>query len=148
MGVNDEDFLSYATDFEKQETERNSHRGGTGFERTFETLKWSGLEPNKMKIIRVLGGIPNSASADNFTSRIVQVGWLKSDVGKSFRCVLPLREDNPENLMWRVIGRVNEVAYINRKRIYVNEEKHKDIFDIVNYNGLADDDKRRKFDKG
>jgi hypothetical protein len=148
MGVEDNEFLNYADDFEKQETERNSRRGGGNFERNFEVIRWSGLEPNKMKIIRALGGIPNSASADNFTSRIVQVGWLKSDAGKSFRCVLPLREDQPEHIMWRIIGRVNEVAYINRKRVYVNEEKHKDIFDIVNFNGLLETDPKRKYDKG
>lgn len=148
MGVNDEEFLSYAEDFEKEEAQRNANRGSGGFTREYEQLKWSGLEPNKMKIIRAMGGIPNSANADNFTSRIVQVGWLKSDTGKSFRCVLPLREDSPENLMWRAINRVREVAYINRKRVYVNEEKHKEIFDIVTFNGLPEDNPRRKFDKG
>ena len=148
MGVNDEEFLSYAEDFEKEEAQRNANRGTGGFTREYETLKWVGLESNKMKIIRVLGGIPNSASADNFTARIVQVGWLKSDTGKNFRCVLPLREDNAENLMWRAINRVNEVVYIDRKRIKVNEEKHKDIFNIVNHNGLAETDPRFKFDKG
>jgi hypothetical protein len=50
--------------------------------------------------------------------------------------------------MWRVISRVNEVTYINRKRVFVNETKHKEIFDLVNYNGLDDTDPKRKFDKG
>ena len=148
MAVDDDEFLSYAEDYEKKEAEKNANRGSGGFTREYEKLAWTGLEPNKMKIVRALGGIPNSPSADNFTAKIVQVGWLQSDTGKLFRCVLPTRESNPEHLMWRVISRVNEVAYINRKRIYVNETKHPEIFDLVNFNGLAVDDKKRKYNKG
>ena len=148
MPIDDNEFMNFADDFEKQEAARNANRGTGGFTREYEQLKWTGLEPNKMKIIRALGGIPNSPNADAFTSRIVQVGWLRGDNGKQFRCVLPLREASPDHIMWRVISRVNEVTYINRKRVYVNEAKHPDIFDLINYNGLAVDDKKRKFDKG
>lgn len=148
MGIDDSEFMSFADDFEKKEAARNANRGGNSFTREYETLKWTGLEPNKMKIIRALGGVPNSPNADNFTARIVQVGWINGDNGKKFRCVLPLREANGEHIMWRVIARVNEVTYINRKRVYVNETKHPDIFDLVNFNGLPVDDKKRKFDKG
>ena len=150
MAIDDNEFMSFADDFEKKEAARNSNRGTGGFTREYETLKWTGLEPNKMKIVRVLGGVPNSPNADAFTARLVQVGWIKGDNGKSFRCVLPLRDTDAgkDHILWRVIARVNEVTYINRKRVYVNETKHKDIFDLVNYNGLADTDPKRKFDKG
>jgi len=147
MSVNDDEFLSYAEDFEKKEDEKSSNRG-TGFTREYETIKWSGLEPNKMKVVRALGGIPGSQNSDAFTARIVQVGWIQSDTGKKFRCVLPPRDAGSEHLLWRVISRVNEVTYINRKRIYVNEAKHPEIFNLVNFNGLAAEDPKRKFDRG
>lgn len=148
--VDDNEFQSFAEDFEKQESQRNANRGNTTFTRDYEQIKWTGLEPNRTKIVRVLGGVPNSPNADAFTARTVQVGWIKGDNGKSFRCVLPLRDTDAgkDHIMWRVIARVNEVTYINRKRVYVNETKHKDIFDLVNYNGLPETDPKRKFDKG
>lgn len=148
--VDDNEFQSFAEDFEKQESQRNANRGNTTFTRDYEQIKWTGLEPNRTKIVRVLGGVPNSPNADAFTARTVQVGWIKGDNGKAFRCVLPLRDTDAgkDHIMWRVISRVNEVTYINRKRVFVNETKHKEIFDLVNYNGLADTDPKRKFDKG
>jgi len=148
--VDDNEFQSFAEDFEKQESQRNANRGNVTFTREYETIKWTGLEPNRTKIVRILGGVPNSPNADAFTARIVQVGWIKGDNGKFFRCVLPLRDTDAgrDHIMWRVIARINEVAYINRKRVFVNETKHKEIFDLVNYNGLSDTDPKRKFDKG
>lgn len=145
--VDESDFVSYAEQFEKDEAQRNSNRG-VSFTREYETLKWTGLVTNKMKIVRVLGGIPNSPNADKHTARIVQVSWIKGDNGKKFRCILPTREAAADHILWRVISRVNEVTYINRKRVYVNEIKNRDIFDLVNYNGLAVEDPKRKFDKG
>ena len=148
MAINDSDFQAFASEFEKEEKEQRDRRGSGNFTRDYEQIKWTGLEPNKMKIVRVLGGVPNSPNSDNFTARTAQVSWIKGDDGKAFRCVLPNQEDNPEHLMWRVIKRVNEVTWINKKRVSVNETKHPDIFNLVNSNGLPDSDPRKKYDRG
>ena len=146
--IHDEDFSAFAAEFEKEENARRERRGTGNFERNYETIKWSGLEPNRMKIVRVLGGVPNSPNADKFTARITQVAWIRGDDGKPFRCVLPPKETGGEHIMWRVIKRVNEVAYIQRKRVFVNETKYPDIYNLVNFNGLKEEDPKRKFDRG
>lgn len=148
MPINDSDFQAFASEFEREEKEQRERRGSGNFTREYEQIKWSGLEPNKMKLVRVLGGVPNSPNSDNFTARTAQVAWIKGDDGKNFRCVLPPQDENPEHLMWRVIKRVNEVTWINKKRVSVNEMKHPEIFNLVNHNGLLDSDARKKFDRG
>lgn len=146
--VNDSDFQDFAKDFEKEEAQKRERRGGSFAGGNYTEIKWTGLEPNKMKVVRVLGGVPNSANSDNFTARTAQVAWIRGDDGKNFRCVLPPKDENPEHLMWRVIERVNEVTWINKKRIPVNETKHPEIYNLVNSNGLPDSDQRKKYDRG
>lgn len=149
--VDDNEFAAYAAEVERQEAERQANRGSySGSSRTYEQIKWSGLVPNQTKVVRVLGTVPSSPNADAFTAKIAQVAWIKNDQGKMFKCILPNRDTNTgkDHIMWRVISRINETAYIDRKRVFVNEMKHKEIFDLVNSNGLSETDKRKKFDKG
>ena len=146
--VSDQDFMAYANNFEKEEKERQSRSTG-GFTPQYEELKWTGLEPDKTKAVRVLGGRPD-APTDKGDARIVNIAWIKGDDGKNFRCVLPSRdtEEGKAHLLWRVISRVKEVAYVNRKRVYVNETKHKEIFDMVMHNRIPEGDPKRRFNRG
>lgn len=143
----DQDFMAFANQFEQEENARNNRAGG-GFTPNYEEIKWTGLEPNKMKIIRALGGVPDQNPDVKTDARTVQVAWIVGDDGKRFRSILPPRDDGKDHLMWRIIGRVKEVAYVNRKRVYVNEEKHKEIFDLVVHNGLKEGDPKRRFNRG
>jgi len=144
--VSDDEFKAYAGEFEQEEAAKAAKKGTGGYSSNYEELKYTGLETKRPKIVRVLGGLPK-AGADAFTARITQVAKIKGDDGKTFRCVLPLKDDAPDHILWRIINRVNETTYVNRKRVYVNETKHKEIFDLVNYNGVADAAKQ-KFEKG
>lgn len=146
MAQTDQDFMAFANQFAKEEEQRSNRSGG--FTPNYEEIKWTGLEPQKMKIIRVLGGLPDADDASKTDARTVQVSWITGDDGKRFRSVLPPRDAKSDHLMWRVINRVKEVTYVNRKRVYVNEEKHKDIFDMVVHNGLKEGDPKRRFNRG
>jgi hypothetical protein len=143
----DQDFMAFASQFEQEENARNSRSGG-GFTPNYEELKWTGLEPSKMKIVRALGGVPDKNPDSKTDARTVQVAWITGDDGKRFRSILPPREEGKDHLMWRIISRVKEVAYVNRKRVYVNEEKHKEIFDLIVHNGLKEGDPKRRFNRG
>jgi hypothetical protein len=145
--ISDDDFLAYAAQAEKADKERKE-RKGSGGGANFEELSWTGLEPNRMKIIRVTGAIPDTPHADKFSPHIVQIGRIKGDNGKEFRSVLPDRDKSPDHLIWKIITRVNEVTYINRKRVSVNETRHKDIFDLINFNGIPEGDLKRKYSRG
>jgi len=142
----DQDFMAFANQFEQEENARNNRSGGNT--PTYEEIKWTGLEPQKMKIIRALGGVPDQDPDSRTDARTVQVAWIVGDDGKKFRSILPPRDRGQDHLMWRIISRVKEVAYVNRKRVYVNEEKHKEIFDLVVHNGLKEGDPKRRFNRG
>lgn len=143
----DQDFMAYANQLEKEEEQRRS-RGGNSFTPNYEEIQWTGLEPSRMKIIRALGGIPDQNPESKTDARTVQVAWIHGDDGKRFRSILPSRDDGKDHLIWRIISRVKEVAYVNRKRVYVNEEKHKEVFDLVVHNGLKEGDPKRRFNRG
>ena len=143
----DQDFMAFANQFEQEETARNNRAGG-GFTPNYEEIKWTGLEPNKMKIIRALGGVPDQDPDSRTDARTVQVAWIHGDDGKRFRAILPPRDEGKQHLIWNIISRVKEVAYVNRKRVYVNEEKHKEIFDLVVHNGIKEGDPKRRFNRG
>jgi hypothetical protein len=142
----DQDFIAFANQFEQEEKARSSSSGG--FQTNYEEIKWTGLESQKMKIVRALGGVPDQSPEIKTDARTVQVAWINGDNGKRFRSILPPRNGGKDHLMWRVISRVKEVAYVNRKRVYVNEEKHKEIFDLVVHNGLKEGDPKRRFNRG
>jgi len=143
----DDEFMAAADEYAQEEQNRTSRRG-TGGNQEYIPLKWTGLVTKQPKIIRVLGGVPNKPNPLNTDARLTQVARIKGDDGKYFRCILPLKEEGADHVLWRIINRINETAYVNRKRISVNETKHKEIFDLVNYNGLVEGDKGRMYERG
>jgi hypothetical protein len=140
----DDEFMGLADDLNDQS------RGGSGdfTPPEYETPEWTGLEVGSTKVVRFLGTHPQAKNLSVTDPRIVNFAWIKGDNGKNFRSVLPAKEAEPDHLMWRIISAVNKVEYINRKRVFVNEAQHPDIFNIVNKNGLKPDDKKFKFEKG
>lgn len=144
--INDDIFAAYAEQQEKEAKERNSRTTGGG-ERSYTEIAWSGLEKEKMKIIRAVGGPPDSG-IDETTARTVRISWIVGDDGKKFRCILPERADQPDHIMWRIISRVKATEWVDKKKIYPVQVKHPRIFNIVEKNGFAEGDKQFMFDRG
>lgn len=146
MAVSDDAFEAYA---KQQEAEAlaNSQRGSGGFQANYEEIQWTGLEPKKMKLIRAVGGPPDSG-LDKTTARSVRISYIYGDDGRPFRCILPERGEDPNHLLWKIISRVKAVDWIGKKRINVVEVKHPDIYNIIVKNGLAGSDKRALYDRG
>ena len=143
--VSDDAFLAFAQEQEKEASRPAG--GGSSQSRDFEQIQWTGLEKNRMKIIRAVGGPPDS-KLDDYTAKTVRIARITGDNGKQFRCVFPDRGEDESHILWRIMARVNAVEWVNDKRVYTNESKHPEIFNIVNKNGLAKDDKRFRFEKG
>ncbi len=145
--IDDKDFEAYAAQQEKEARQRQEGSGGSRSGGDFEKVQWTGLESNRMKLIRAVGGPPDS-NIDNTTAKTTRVSWIVGDDGKKFRCVLPERADDPDHLLWRIIARVKAVEWVDRKRVYPVQLKHPQIFSIVEKNGYVEGDKSFIFDRG
>ena len=150
MGISDEDFKAYAEEVVANEARRKAPKEHYDF----EPIQWLGLQKNDMVVFRVVGGLPFSLgdpTAHNTTkeqARLFNFSTVISDKNKMFRLILPPKNIQPDHLIWRIIDRVMEVEWVNKKKVFVHEFKNPEAFDIVRYNGLKSDNPRRKFEKG
>jgi len=141
---NDDAFAAFAKQAEIEAKERQKAPGGT-FQ--FEDVQWTGLNPNVPKIVRAVGGAPDS-NEDKGTAVTRRISWIIGDNGKKFRVVFPEKQDDPDHLMWRMIAAVNETTYINKKKVFIHENKNPELFRMVNKNGLEETDKKAMYDSG
>lgn len=128
------------TDSKKKQT------GGTGTFQ-FEEIHHTGLESDRPKIVRAIGGVPDSGETP-FTAITRRISWIIGDNGKKFRVVLPDRSENEDHLLWKIIAAVNETTYVNKKKVFIHETKNPELFRMVNKNGLDPTDKKAMFDNG
>jgi hypothetical protein len=141
-------FKALAKEVESEERDRAAKRasgGGSSF--TFETIKWTGLEKNVMKVVRALGGVPNSGDSP-FTARTIRHASIMSDKNKKMQVNLPSREEQPDWILWKVIDKVMDVDWVDKKKVYPVERTAPHIFNIVAHNGFAEGSPQHKFDKG
>lgn len=149
----DDAFEQYAA---QQEREAKLSAGrGSQFQRTYEEIYWTALEPNKAKIIRVVGGPPNANIPQDkgSTAKIVTVCWLVGDDGKKFKVVRPDEKEDPGYILNRIINKINAVKWINNPggkgtKTFPVKEQFPNLWYLVNKNGLTEADKRFKFEKG
>jgi len=146
--LSDELFAQYASEMEAQAQARaNGASINAGSSSSYEDIHWIGLEKNRMKLIRAVGGPPNSG-LDEFTCRTVRIAQIIADDKHTIRIILPDPAKNPDYILWKIIKRVNQPSWVNKKKVFLVEEQHPDIFNIVNHNGLDRLDKRYIYDKG
>ncbi len=144
--VTDDLFEQYAQDQQREAEERSSKSGGkSNF--VFEEVKWTGLQTNDIKLVRALGGPPNSA-VDEFTAKTIRVAWILGDDKKKFRCILPEAADAPDHLLWNIIARVKGSEWVDGQRIVPVERDFPEIFNLVNKNGIDKKERSYIFDKG
>lgn len=141
----DQEFMDLANEEQANQVRPESVVGGSN-KGDYETIYWAGLEPKKIRPIRFLGNNPQARNLGPYDAKIVNFAWIKGDDGKNFRSILPPYEDNQNHLMWRIISKVNEVTFINKKKVALHSDKK--CHGIVNKNGLASSDKRFKYEKG
>ena len=143
--VNDDVFEKYAA---QQEAEANeAAKRGNGSQGAYTEIAWTGLSPKDLKIVRAVGGPPDS-NIDVTTAKSVRVAWIVGDDGKKFRCILPERSDAPDHPLWRIITRVKATEWDDGKKSFPVQQKHPQVYNIVEKNGLTEGDKAYIFDRG
>lgn len=153
--MNTEDaFLKYAQSLEEAEKKRNERPTFTPVQRDYESIEWTGLEPGKDKVIRILGNPPGFGEAKPSDARVVIISRIVADDGKMIRVCRPSYEyfvnngEAPEYFLDKVIKAAKGCRWINGKRVCLLQEKNPTLYDKVDKNGFDPSDFRYKVDKG
>lgn len=153
--MNTEDaFLKYAQSLEEAEKKRNERPTFTPVQRDYESIEWTGLEPGKDKVIRILGNPPGFGEAKPSDARVVIISRIVADDGKMIRVCRPSYEyfvnngEAPEYFLDKVIRAAKGCRWINGKRVCLLQEKNPALYDKVDKNGFDPSDFRYKVDKG
>ena len=153
--MNTEDaFLKYAQSLEEAEKKRNERPTFTPVQRDYESIEWTGLEPGKDKVIRILGNPPGFGEAKPSDARVVIISRIVADDGKMIRVCRPSYEyfvnngEAPEYFLDKVIRAAKGCRWINGKRVCLLQEKNPALYDKVDKNGFDPSDFRYKIDKG
>ena len=143
--VSDELFESYAA--EEEAAASRTTKSGNFEPREYETIKWVGCEVGKPTIFRAVGGPPNS-NIDTSTARFVNICWVIDDNGKKMKLIRPsLTEDN-SYIINKIISKVLSPKWVNQQKTYPVKDQFPDIYNIIKKNGVAETDKRYKYEKG
>jgi len=144
--MNDDSFADFAKKAEAESKARQTRGSGSGSFQ-FEEVHWTGLVSGRPKIIRAIGGAPDSGESPA-TAVTRRISWITGDNGKKFRAILPEKDDNPDHLLWKVIAAVNETTYVNKVKVFIHQQKNPELFRMINKNGLEETDKKAMFDTG
>lgn len=153
--MNTEDaFLKYAQSLEEAEKKRNERPMFTPVQRDYESIEWTGLEPGKDKVVRILGNPPGFGEAKPSDARVVIISRIVADDGKMIRVCRPSYEyfinngEAPEYFLDKVIRAAKGCRWINGKRVCLLQEKNPDLYNKVDKNGFDPSDFKYKVDKG
>lgn len=136
-------FEQYA---KKAEAEAKAGKKQT-FTRDLEEIKWTGLETDTPKVVRVVGG-PYDSDLDEFTAKTVTIARIIGDDGKKFRVIRPSFTENPNYILNRIIARVKQAKWVNKEKTYPVKDNCPEIYNIIDKNGLAKTDPKAMYDKG
>jgi hypothetical protein len=161
--VEDDEFKAAARQADAEEKARQAERKARAAGGGFEKIKWTGVSQTPgMLILRFLGKKPDlhyGTTIPTITpidARVVNLARVIADNGKQMEVVLPLYDRDYNHIMWRIYDRINTIAWVEVKddkdptkkkteKFYVNRTKYPEIFNIINYNGLNENDPQRKF---
>ena len=143
--VSDELFESYAA--EEEAAASRSTKSGSFEPREYETIKWVGCEVGKPTIFRAVGGPPNS-NIDASTARFVNICWVIDDNGKKMKLIRPSLTEDSNYIINKIISKVLSPKWVNQQKTYPVKDKYPDIYNIIKKNGVAETDKRYKYEKG
>lgn len=144
----------------QEDTDRRNNRSSysSNDNNDYEKIKWVGLKPNAWSIVRLVGNPPEALTpgfkAQPTDAAEIFVSDIKDDNGKRMQLRLPIPGDlaDKDHVMWKIIRKVMETTYVDKKRVYKYEQdaNAKDVFNIVAHGGWdpAKDYNQFKFSKG
>lgn len=148
--VSDDLFAQYVKEQEQEAKLASSNKGS--FQRTYEDIKYTGLESGIPSVIRAVDGPPDSKISP-YTAKTVTIARVVDDNGKQMKLIRPSISEDPTYLINKIISKVKEVKWVQgadgkNVKTYPVKDTYPAIFNIIEKNGLGEGDKRAKFDKG
>lgn len=154
----DDAFSSFARKVREDQEKRNNFGNFSKSSQSYEEIAWVGLKPGHWQILRFIGNPPESLTPGykaSITDAVeLHISDVKNDMGKRMQLKLPVRGDLPEKdfIIWRIIDKVMETTYENKKRVYKweNDPNTKEVFNYVAHGGWnpATETNQYKFSKG
>ena len=139
--VSDDAFAAFA----ENEERKAEGRQGSQFQ---SNQHWTGMETSIPKIVRVIGGPPNS-NLNPYTSIVVSKSRIVGDDGKQFEVWKPSMTADPNYILNKIIAKVTKPQWTsNGEKTFPVKDKYPEIYNIVEKNGLSSGDKRYIFDRG
>lgn len=124
-----------------RKAEEANNAGGKGYEkRDYDEVCYLGLDYDTPKLVRLLGNPKIARDNDPYSPKAVNISWITGDNDKPFRCVWPLKEENPSWIMWKIFDKVMAYKWEETLnggkggRVYLNAESHPSIFKRVDKN--------------
>jgi hypothetical protein len=135
-------FQEYAEGIKEEQSKKGG--SGGGYTREFEDVAYAACEPGKNKIFRMVGIPPKAKNVPrrNWDPKEVIMSDIKADDGKRFTLKLPPREDvaSKNHIIHRLYDRINEVAWVNKQKVMVNEAQHPELLTHCNKMGFTPQD--------
>jgi hypothetical protein len=140
--LDDNFFAAYANKIASE-----NKRSTTNFTpKSYDAIGYAGCETGFYKVFRLIGAPPGCESIGykrkNYDPIEIMMAEVKDDKGKKFIIKLPLREDSPthNHILHRLYDKVTEVAWINGKKIFINQQKHPELWQTITKLGFGPND--------
>ena len=147
--LNDAFFAEYAKKLKEQENQKNQQSGSSYTpNRTYEDIAYTGTDKGQYRVVRLLGAPIGTESVMTSFKRSptdpheILVADVKDDDGKRFtiRMPIPAERESDNYILMRLYNKVMEKTYVNKKPVYVNEQKFPELFKLVSKGGFKETD--------
>lgn len=137
----DDVFTQFVKSQQEKEEAEKLKRSGSG-EYKGEQVKYCAALEGGHIIVRFVGAPPEISNYQSGDAILRCVSEIKDDSGKKMYLILPTRAETLEedHIMWRIISKVMEKEWIQKKRVFVNQVNHPKAFEIVNKGGFKPED--------
>lgn len=131
--------------YEEAKRKRQEEREKESQRRSFEPIEFEtpvtvSIELDNPKIVRLLGNPKLARKGDPYSAKDVWISWILGDNDKNFRCVWPMKSENPNWILWKIFNKVMDGKWDNSlnggkgAKIYKYADSHKSIFQRVSKN--------------
>lgn len=143
----DDDFFKNYSKKVKEETEKKAGNSGNSFApKDYEEIAYAGCDKGFYRVVRLIGA-PIGAESQGYKRKPtdpveILMCDVKDDNGKRFTIKLPLRAErsSDNHVLIRLWDKVMEKTYINRQAVFVNKDKHPELFELISKGGFKPED--------
>lgn len=135
---------SFFEEYVSQVKDETARKGSGGFTREYDQIAFAACKPGENRIFRFVGIPPKDQhhTRRNWDPKDVVMSEVKSDDNKRFTLRLPPREKEAgkNHIVHRLYDRINEIQWINKQKVVVNQAKYPDLIERSTKMGFTPED--------